>query len=70
MTPVEAAGHLGRVLSYWATGWRAPYFCALAYELEMLGFWQWGLVRRALDRALGAGHCAQMWWEEMGHAGD
>lgn len=67
MTPFEVAGFMGRFVSYWATGcWRAPWFCALAYEMEMLGFPQWAVVRRLLDAALGEGHCAAMWWEEMG----
>lgn len=67
---VYVAGQLGRVLSYFATGYRTPYFCALAWELEQLGYPQWGLVRRLLDAALGEGHCHQMWLEEMGYADD
>lgn len=63
----QAAVIAGRCISYWVTHQTsARYLCALSYEMEMLGFPQWAALRWALDNRLGAGHCREMWEEEMG----
>lgn len=66
---VRSADIAGRCLAYWATHQTsARYLCALCYEMEALGYPQWAALRMCLDAARGAGHCREMWLEEMGYA--